>query len=132
ELKQLLPEVDFVTLHVPLNDNTRHLIDAEAFTLMRNDAILINTARGGVVDEAAMLTALQTDQIAGAYVDVFEEEPLPKDSPLWDAPNLIISPHIADSIAGWERHFADFFAQNLERWLSGEPLLNVVDVERGY
>lgn len=94
ELDELLKRSDFVSLHVPLNERTRHLIDREKLSLMKKTAYLINTARGDVVDENALVEALKSGQIAGAALDVFDPEPLPPDSPLFDCPNLIMTPHV--------------------------------------
>jgi len=131
-LLEALGRADVVCVHVPLVDSTRHLLDASAFAHMKPGAILVNTARGGVMDEEALLAALEDGTVAAAHVDVFETEPLPKDSPLWQAPNLVITPHMADSVSDYEERFAHFFADNLERWLAGETPLNVVDPARGY
>jgi len=132
ELAAALGRADVISVHVPLIESTRNLLDRNAFTRMKPGVILINAARGGVMDEAALLDALNSGQVAGAHVDVFATEPLPADSPLWDAPNLVITPHMMDSVSDWESRFAQFFADNLQRWLAGEPLLKVVDPERGY
>jgi D-3-phosphoglycerate dehydrogenase len=94
ELDELLRQSDFVSLHVPLNEITRHLIDREKISLMKRTAYLINTARGGVVDEKALAEALKSGQIAGAALDVFDVEPLPADSPFFDCPNVIMTPHV--------------------------------------
>ncbi len=94
ELDELLRQSDFVSLHVPLNESTRHLIDREKLSLMKKTAYLINTARGGVVDEKALAEALKNGQIAGAALDVFDVEPLPPDSPFFDCPNVIMTPHV--------------------------------------
>jgi D-3-phosphoglycerate dehydrogenase len=94
ELDALLRQSDFVSLHVPLNESTRHLIDREKISLMKRTAYLINTARGGVVDEKALAEALKSGQIAGAALDVFDVEPLPADSPFFDCPNVIMTPHV--------------------------------------
>jgi (S)-sulfolactate dehydrogenase len=94
-LDELLGQADVVTLHVPLTSETRHLLDAARIARMRPDAILINTSRGGIVDEAALAAALRAGRLRGAALDVFEQEPLPAGSPLADAPNLILTPHIA-------------------------------------
>lgn len=94
-LDELLGQADVVTLHVPLTPETRHLLDAARIARMRPGAILINTSRGGIVDEAALAAALRAGQLRGAALDVFEQEPLPAGSPLADAPNLILTPHIA-------------------------------------
>ena len=109
QLEEVLPQADFLFLHVPLTDQTRHLIGQEAFALMPNSAFLINAARGGVVDEAAMMAALKDGYIAGAYADVFAQEPLPAESPLWETPNLVISPHIADTIFGLAGRLCQLF-----------------------
>lgn len=132
QLHTLLPQADFLCLHLPLNRETYQLIGASEFALMKRSAILINTARGAIVDEEAMIRALKTNQIAAAFSDVFVDEPLPPDSPLWAIENLTISPHVSDAVIGWEAMYADFFADNLTRWLAAEPLHNVVDVQRGY
>ncbi|HBT38959.1 MAG: phosphoglycerate dehydrogenase [Pseudothermotoga sp.] len=94
DLDQLLRQSDFVSLHVPLNESTRHLIDREKLSLMKKTAYLINTARGGVVDEEALVEALKNGQIAGAALDVFNAEPLPVDSPFFGCPNVIMTPHV--------------------------------------
>ncbi len=131
-LHDALARADFVGVHTPLTETTRGLIDAAALAAMQPHAYLINTARGPVVEETALIAALQKNQIAGAYLDVFEQEPLPPDSPLWEMENLVISPHIADAVADWPDRFAAFFSDNLDRWLKGEALVNVVDPARGY
>ncbi|MGB1251073.1 MAG: D-2-hydroxyacid dehydrogenase [Candidatus Promineifilaceae bacterium] len=131
-LYDALARADFVCLHTPLTPETHHLIGAEALKTMQPHAILLNAARGAVVDEAALIAALQQGDIAAAYLDVLETEPLPASSPLWEMPNVIITPHVADWVEDWEQRFYDFFAANLARWLASEPLLNVVDVARGY
>ena len=131
-LHEALQESDFVVLHVPLTEATRHLIDAAALARMKPSALLINCARGPVVDEGALLAALDEGGIAGAVLDVFAEEPLPTDSPLWSNERVIITPHVSDSVADWRQRFANFFADNLDRWLAGKPLHNQVDPSRGY
>jgi phosphoglycerate dehydrogenase-like enzyme len=123
---------DFVVLTVPLTESTRLMINADVFAAMKRTASLINVSRGGVVDEAALLYALQTGQIAGAAMDVFESEPLPADSPLWKLPNLIISPHISGSSPDYNRKAAALFIENLKRYLARKDLLNLVDRTRGY
>ncbi len=132
DLHDALPRADFVCIHVPNTPETRHLVDAEFLAAMKPSAYLINTARGAQVDELALIEALRQDAIAGAYLDVFASEPLPKESPLWDLPNLVISPHVSDAAAGWERNSIRFFTDNLERFLTGEPLLNLCDPSNGY
>ena len=125
-LEALLPAADFVSLHVRLNAATRGLIGRDALAAMKPGAYLVNTARGPVVDETALFDALRSGHLAGAYLDVFETEPLPAESPLWAMPNVLITPHASDNIHGWPRWFATLFADNLDRWLAGEPLLNTV------
>lgn len=131
-LHEALQESDFVVLHVPLTEATRHLIDAAALARMKPSALLINCARGPVVDEIALLAALDEGRLGGAVLDVFAEEPLPAGSPLWSNERVIVTPHVSDSVADWRQRFADFFADNLDRWLAGRPLHNQVDPSRGY
>ena len=125
-LQALLPRADFVSLHVRLNSATRGMLSREGFAAMKIGAYLLNTSRGPVVDEAALIEALRSGHLAGAYLDVFETEPLPAESALWAMPNVLITPHSADNIHGWPRRFAELFADNLDRWRAGEPLLNRV------
>ncbi len=99
---------------------------------MRRDAWLINIARGAIVDQAALVDALAQGWIGGAALDVFEEEPLPATSPLWDLPNVLITPHNSWSTPHFKRREAELFLDNLERFLRGEALRNVVDLSRGY
>lgn len=122
---------DHLVLAAPLTDATRGLVDAEVLGAMRSGAQLINIARGPIVDEAALLTALQEERIA-ATLDVFDSEPLPPDHPLWDAPNTTITAHMSGDVLGWGDTLAAQFADNVRRWLAGEPLLNVVDKKLGY
>ena len=131
-LKDALGRADYVCIHVANTPSTYHLVNADFLSAMKPTARLINTARGPQVDEDALLGALTTNQIAGAYLDVFKTEPLPETSPLWEAPNLIISPHVSDSVTGWEYNSAQFFADNLERRLKGESLHNICDPDLGY
>jgi phosphoglycerate dehydrogenase-like enzyme len=131
-LRSFLSECDYVVLTVPLTDETYHMIDADALAAMRQEAILINVARGAVVDESALVEALQEGLIGGVALDVFEEEPLPPDSPLWTLPNALISPHVAGFMPHYDECATDLFAENLGRYLAGQPLINLVDKERGY
>ena len=132
QLPMALGRADVVCLHVPFTAETHNLLDASAFAAMKRGTLLVNTARGGVVNENALLEALLDGTLGAAHCDVFESEPLPPDSPLWDAPNLVITPHMADTVADYGVRFASFFADNLQRWLAGEPLQNIVDPDRGY
>jgi phosphoglycerate dehydrogenase-like enzyme len=134
EVNYLLRESDYVVLAAPLTPETHHLINGETLRLMKPTAVLINVARGGVVDEAALIAALKSGVIAGAALDVFDKEPLPKESPLWKMDNVFITPHISPTSGSaiFMRRHVQLFNENLKRYLAGEPLLNVVDVERGY
>ena len=125
-LEALLPAADFVSLHVRLNPETRGLLSREAIAVMKPGAYLVNTSRGPVVDETALVDALRSGHLGGAYLDVFDTEPLPIESPLWTMPNVLITPHASDNVHGWPRRFAALFADNIGRWRAGERLLNPV------
>ena len=99
---------------------------------MKPTAYLVALGRGGQVDENALLAALREKRIAGAVLDVFTEEPLPKESPLWSAPNLVITPHIAGATGRYTELVAELFTENLRRYLADEKLLNVIDPKKGY
>lgn len=131
-LFEMLPHCDYVVILAPLTPETHHLFGARAFACMKATAFLFNLARGGLVDEAALVEALGRGQIAGAGLDVFEKEPLPSDSPLWRMENVIISPHVSGFTPKYDDRATDLFAENLGRYLAGELLLNQVDRERGY
>jgi glyoxylate reductase len=122
ELADLLGRADFVSLHVPLTPETHHLIDAEALQRMQPTAILINTSRGGVVDQEALRRALHDGVIAGAALDVTDPEPLPPDDPLLSAPNLIVVPHIGSATRHTRERMADLAVDNLLAALAGEPM----------
>lgn len=132
ELAAALPEADFLVLTAPLTQETRQMIDAQAFARMKPSAYLINIGRGGTVDETALIQALQDGQIAGAGLDVFASEPLPPDSPLWDMPNVIITAHYAGDTPYYDERALEIFIDNLERYVHHRPMLNVVDKQRGY
>jgi glyoxylate reductase len=121
-LDQLLRESDVVSLHVPLSPATHHLVDAVALAQMKPGAYLVNTARGGVVDQAALRDALQGRRIAGAALDVTDPEPLPADDPLLEAPNLLVVPHIGSATAGTRAKMADMAVENLLAALDGRPM----------
>lgn len=132
-LKTLLAESDFVVIAAALTSKSRALVGADALAQMKPSAWLINIARGGLVDEPAMIEALQTGAIAGACLDVFAREPLPPDSPLWDKPNVHIAPHASSGGgAEIEARLRAIFLDNLGRFERGEALENVVDKEQGY
>ncbi|HXJ86446.1 MAG TPA: D-2-hydroxyacid dehydrogenase [Candidatus Binatia bacterium] len=132
ELGDLLGKSDYVVIAAPLLPATTRLMDAARLATMKPSAFLINVGRGPLVDEAALANALRTRHIAGAALDVFEHEPLPPDSPLWDLDNLLITPHTAGLTEKlWERHY-ELFSDNLRRYLSHQALRYVVDKHRGY
>ncbi len=132
DLHAALGEGDYVVLSVPLTDRTRGFVDAAAFRAMRPGVILVDVSRGGVVEAAALLDAVGSGHVAGVALDVFEDEPLPPESPFWDLENAILTPHCSSVYDGWEGRSAEIFCENLERWRKGEPLENVVDPIRGY
>lgn len=121
-LDELLERVDFLSVHVALAAETRNLIDARAFASMRPGAFLVNTARGGIVDEDALVAALKSGQLAGAALDVFAQEPLPRDSALLAAPNLVLTPHIGSASTATRVRMADLAVDNLLAALAGEPM----------
>jgi len=122
-------EADVLVLTMPLTDASRGIIGNEVLAALPAKAWLINVSRGALVDEPALLEALRAGRLAGAVLDVFGEEPLPPDSPWWDAPNVIVTPHASGHTL---RFFDDLVVENVRRYLAGEPLLNPVDPERGY
>jgi phosphoglycerate dehydrogenase-like enzyme len=132
KIDEIFRQADYVVLAVPVTDSTKAIANAERLALMKPGACLINVGRGPLVDEPALVDALRAGKIGGAALDVFPKEPLPADSPLWDAPNLLITPHTAaltDRL--WDRHYA-LFSENLRRYLTDQPLLAVVDKRKGY
>jgi phosphoglycerate dehydrogenase-like enzyme len=132
DLSRLLAESDYVVLAAPVTAATQKLMDKKSFNDMKPEACLINVARGWLVDEAALAEALRSKKIGGAALDVFEKEPLPPDSPLWDLDNLLITPHTGGiTEKAWERQYA-FFADNLRNFMNGRPLAAMVDKRKGY
>ena len=132
QIERVLVQSDYVVLAVPLTADTRGLIDRKRLGAMKPGACLINVGRGPLIDESALVGALRERRIGGAALDVFEQEPLPADSPLWELDNLLITPHTAALTEKlWQRHYA-LFSENLRRWVAHEPLLYVVDKRRGY
>ncbi|MGW5613836.1 D-2-hydroxyacid dehydrogenase [Streptomyces sp. NPDC003877] len=132
DLDRLLSRADWVIAAAPLTDRTRGMFDARRFGVMQPSARFVNIGRGGLVVEDALAEALDKRWIAGAALDVFETEPLPRDSPLWRAPGLIVSPHMSGDIAGWRDELGAQFVELYELWAAGAPLRNVVDKQRGY
>jgi phosphoglycerate dehydrogenase-like enzyme len=131
-LHQMLGLCDYVVIALPLTLATKRFIGEAELQAMKPTAYLVNIARGPIIDEQALVRALSEGWIAGAGLDVFEEEPLPSTSPLWELDNVLISPHVAGFSPRYDERAVDLFAQNLARYLAGEPLLNLVDTERGY
>ena len=131
-MDDVLKASDVLAITVPLTPETRGLIGARELALLPRGAFVVNVGRGGTVDEAALAAAILSGHLAGAGLDVFEQEPLPATSPLWHLPGLIITPHVAGSSPGFLERAVPFFCENLRRYLAGEPLLNRVDVTRGY
>jgi phosphoglycerate dehydrogenase-like enzyme len=132
DLPAALGEADFVCLTLALTPETRRLIDATALAAMRPTAVLINVARGELVDEAALVAALQAGRLAGAGLDTVSEEPLPAEHPLWHLPNVLLTPHRAGGSDGLLPHYRAFFTENLRRFGEGQPLLGLVDRRAGY
>jgi phosphoglycerate dehydrogenase-like enzyme len=131
-LRSMLKDCDFVVITVPLTPNTRGCFGAAELDAMKPTAFLVNTARGEIIDQLALLEALRNHKIAGAALDVFTEEPLPPDDPLWKLPNIIITPHISGVTVHYDERAVDLFSENLDRYLAGLPLFNRFDPERGY
>jgi phosphoglycerate dehydrogenase-like enzyme len=130
-LVEAVADADWVVLSLPLTAHTRGLFGAEAIAAMRPHAWLVNVGRGAVVDEDALLVALEAREIAGAVLDVFSQEPLPPAHPLWAAPNAMLTPHISGGLERFDV-LGEIVRQNLARLIAGEPLLNAVDRVRGY
>ncbi|MFJ2500726.1 MULTISPECIES: D-2-hydroxyacid dehydrogenase [unclassified Streptomyces] len=132
DLDRLTALADWVICAAPLTESTRAMFDARFFGLMQPSARFINVGRGPMVVEDDLAEALRRRWIAGAALDVFEREPLGPESPLWDVPDLIVSPHMSGDTAGWRDRLSEQFVAMYELWASGEPLPNVVDKQRGY
>ena len=132
ELRRELAEADHVVNVLPLTAATRGVFDAAAFAAMKPSALFVNIGRGATVDEPALIEALRAGSIAGAGLDVFAVEPLPADSPLWTMPTVLVSPHRAGDHEDWPRDVVALFVDNLRRYLAGEELRNVVDLDLGY
>ena len=132
QLLGLVNRSDDVVVTLPLTPETHGLIGRDAIAAMKRTAVLVNVGRGPVVDEGALVEALEQGHLRGAALDVFETEPLPAESPLWRLPNVLLSPHCADHVPGWVDEAMRVFLRQLERFRRGEPLLDVVDKTRGY
>lgn len=132
QVAEMLSIADYVVLALPLTAATRHYMNREKLAVMKKTAVLINIGRGGSVDEKELVIALKEGKLAGAGLDVFEQEPLPADSPLWEMENVIITPHTAALSPYYIDRAMEVFCQNLARFQAGEPLLYLVDPEKGY
>jgi D-2-hydroxyacid dehydrogenase (NADP+) len=132
QLPLLLKESDFVVIATPHTSETHHLIGEKELNMMKSTAYIINIARGGIIDEAALVKALEEKRIAGAGLDVTEREPLPAESRLWDFPNVILSPHVSGGMEDYMGQATELFCENLRRYLDGKKLRNVIDKKRGY
>lgn len=128
----LLAESDIVSICAPLTKETENLFDLSAFRQMKSHALLINVTRGRIVNGPDLIRALEDGLIGGAGLDVTPEEPLPSDSPLWDMPNVIVTPHVAGGSPIRQDRTVDLFCQNLERFLSGKPMVSQIDKRKGY
>jgi phosphoglycerate dehydrogenase-like enzyme len=131
-LKSMLKQSDFVVVCVPLTRHTKSLLYGPTIASIKPGAHLIDVSRGTIVDHASLVKALQEGKLAGAALDVFPEEPLPPDSPLWGMQNVLITPHIADNSRNYVHQACDLFSENLHRYLAGLPLFNVFNLDRGY
>ncbi len=131
-LKGMLSECDHVVIALPHTPETHHLFDKEIFEAMKPGAFLVNVARGGVIKDEDLVAALKSGKVGGAVLDVFEPEPLPADSPYWNLPNVIVTPHISGVSADLLDRVIDLFVANLKRYLNGQALFNRVNLDRGY
>jgi len=131
-LQSMFTECDYIFITLPLTDKTRGLVGKAQLEALKPEAMLVDVSRGGVLDIKALTGAIQEGNLAGAALDVFPEEPLPTDSPLWSLPNVLISPHVAGFSQLYSQKAVDLFIENLKRYLEGQPLHNQVDLERGY
>lgn len=132
QLRDLLAQSDFVLIGAPLTEETRHMIGEAELHAMKPTAFIVNIARGGVIDETALIRALKENWIAGAGLDVFEQEPLPAESELWKLENALIAPHVSSATPHYDDRAAELFCENLRRYLRGDALLNEVNRDAGY
>ncbi len=131
-LSDVLPRAEYLVLITPHTDETEKMIGPSELASLPQGAVLINIARGAVVDEAALIESLRSGHLGGAALDVFEEEPLPQSSPLWEMPNVLVSPHSGSTSDRENGRLTNLLCENLRRYLDGEPLLNVLDTEKLY
>lgn len=129
---EMLSRCDYIAVTLPLTEQTRGLISAAEFAVMKKNAVVINVGRGPVIDEQAMIKAVSENRIRGAALDVFDQEPLPQGHPFYSFENVLLSPHCADHTPDWHDNAMRFFLSQLERFRTGQELLNVVDKRRGY
>lgn len=129
---EMIAQCDYVVAAAPLTEETRGMLGAAEFAAMKPNAVVVNVGRGPVIDEKAMIEALQHGRIKGAGLDVFEQEPLPAGHPFYSLENVLLSPHCADHTADWLDQAMQFFVDQYQRFSAGEPLRNVVDKSRGY
>jgi phosphoglycerate dehydrogenase-like enzyme len=131
-LVSMLASCDYVVITLPLTPKTDQLFNEAVFRAMKPNSFLVNVGRGAIIVEKDLIKALNKGWIAGAGLDVFETEPLPETSPLWNLDNVILTPHVSGFTPYYDDRAVELFARNLRRYLSGEPLLNLVDRQRGY
>jgi D-2-hydroxyacid dehydrogenase (NADP+) len=132
DLNSALGQADYVVIAAPRTPQSEKMIGAEQLAAMKESAVLVNISRGALVDEAALVQALQENRIRGAGLDVFEQEPLPESSLLWDMPNVLVTPHNSGANPHYNLRLTELFRDNLARYLTGQPLRNLVVPERGY
>jgi len=131
-MRSMFKECDYVVITLPKTPKTAKIIGAEEIAALKPSAFLIDVSRGGIVDHAALIPALKDRKIAGAALDVYPEEPLPGDSPLWKLPNVILTPHISGNTPQYNERAIDLFVENLRRYLASLPLYNIIDLVGGY
>lgn len=131
-LNELLSISDHIVISLPLTSDTKGMIGEKEFEVMKREAFFVNVGRGALIDEASMINALKEKRISGAGLDVFEKEPLPEDSPLWEMENVIITPHSSVGGDPADEQIVDLFCENLQRYLDGREMINVIDKKRGY
>ncbi|HEY1767519.1 MAG TPA: D-2-hydroxyacid dehydrogenase [Terracidiphilus sp.] len=132
KLREMLAQCDYIVVSAPLTSETRHMLSEGEFAAMKTSAVVINVGRGPVIDQAALVRALTEKKIRGAGLDVFEQEPIPTDDPIWKLDNVLISPHCADHTKDWLNDAMRFFLRQYERFRNGQPLENVVEKHLGY